>query len=474
MNKHRIGLVTLMAASFLQLSCGAQPPASVTLTEDEMVPNQPASPADSVVETVAQRQKATDSDWPQWRGHNRDGKSLDTGLLKKWPKAGPRKLWTFRDAGLGFSGPAVVGNRIYLLGTESTTAEIALAIDATNGKKIWATELDKVYLNGYGDGPRCTPTVDGSQVYVLTGSGTLACLDAQSGDKVWSKHLVRDFGGGQPGWGYCESPLVDGDKVLVTPGRKNCIVALDKSNGATIWQSSNLNDEAQYSSLIRHVVGAVPFYCTMTRRGLVGVSAESGRLLFRHEASANGTAVIPTPIPFRNFVFSTSGYGAGCGLIQLNVSGSTVESSEVYANKNMVNHHGGVILVNGNLYGYSDGKGWICQDYMTGKIVWAERKALPKGSIAFADGHLYCYSEQDGACVLIDAAPTGWKESGRIVIPEHTKLPRKSGHVWTHPVVAGGRLLLRDQDLLFAFDVKPGRGRSAAGKKAADSNEAIE
>jgi outer membrane protein assembly factor BamB len=414
----------------------------------------------SGIEWAAQSPKAATSDWPQWRGPNRDGKSLETGLLKSWPKGGPKLLWTFRDSGKGYSGPAVIGNRLFLLGSSADGSnEIALAIDVLTGERIWQTEISRLYTNPYGDGPRSTPTLDNGRVYVLTADGTLACLDAESGEKVWTKHLVRDFRGAVPGWGYSESPLVDGDRLVVTPGGKNCIVALDKNSGATLMTSRGLADPAQYASLIKTFIERVPIYCTMTRQGLVGILAQSGELAFRHEATANGTAVIPTPIAFRNYVFSTSGYGAGCGLVKLSVTGSTVEADEVYANKNMVNHHGGVVLVDRHLYGFSDGKGWICQELTTGKLLWSERRALAKGSITFADDRIYCYSENDGTIVLAVPSPAGWKETGRFTIPEKTNVPRNRGRIWTHPVVAGGKLFLRDQDLLFCYDVKGRQGK---------------
>ena len=395
---------------------------------------------------------ASKGDWPQWRGVGRDGLSSETDLLEQWPRGGPMLRWTYREAGIGFSGPAVVDGTLYGLGADDA-GTFAFALDLATGKRTWRTPLADSFENTWGDGPRSTPTVDGDRLYVLTATGALACLD-QRGKIVWRKSLANDFGGGRPGWGYCESPLVDGAKVVVTPGRSNCMVALDKRTGETIWSSEGLDDPAQYASIVKASVGAVSMYVTMTRRGLIGIDAETGRLLWRFEKIANPTAVIPTPIFHDGYVYGTSGYGAGCGLVKLVVSGSQVRAEEVYSNKTMKNQHGGVLLLQDHLYGYSDGVGWVCQDFKTGKLVWRERSALGKGSIAYADGRLYCYAERDGAVALVDAAPSGWVERGRFTIPETTGNDRKNGQVWTHPVVADGNLILRDQELLFCYDIR--------------------
>jgi outer membrane protein assembly factor BamB len=393
------------------------------------------------------------ADWPQWRGPNRDGHSADTGLLEAWPEGGPALLWTSRDLGRGYSSPAVVGDRLYVLGSDGSQAA-ALCLDANTGETIWSTPFGEEYRNNWGGGPRSTPTVDGEDVFVLDGVGNLLCLDRASGQTRWSKNLVSDFGGGVPSWGFCESPLVDGDKVIVTPGGQKCMVALDKRTGDTIWTSSGLSDGAQYASPVKGTVDGVAMYMTMTTGGLVGVSAETGELLWRFENTKNGTAVIPTPIFHEGQVYSTSGYGAGCGLVRLTAERDGVSAEEVFYNKEMKNQHGGVVLVDGHIYGYSDGGGWVCQDFQTGEVAWRERAELGKGSIAYADGRLYCYTEGEGTIALVQATPDGWNQTGRFTIPEKTELPRGAGAIWAHPVIANGRLYLRDQDLLFCFDVK--------------------
>jgi outer membrane protein assembly factor BamB len=241
--------------------------------------------------------------------------------------------------------------------------------------------------------------------------------------------------------------------VIVLPGGKNCAVALDKDTGETVWTSSGLEDRAHYSSFIKAAVGGVEMYITMTANGVVGLAADDGRFLWRYENTANRTAVIPTPVFHEGYVYSTSGYGTGCGLVKLTAGDGQVTAEEVYFSKDMKNHHGGVVLKDGKIYGYGDSGGWICQDLLSGDIVWRERSALGKGSIAFADNRLYCFTENEGTVVLAAASPDGWKEHGRFTIPERTQLDHGSGKTWTHPVIAAGRLFLRDQDLLFCYDI---------------------
>ncbi|HEY1067339.1 MAG TPA: PQQ-binding-like beta-propeller repeat protein [Pirellulales bacterium] len=392
-------------------------------------------------------------DWPQFRGPNRDDKSEAKGLLQKFPEGGPKLLWTQRQIGRGYSGPAVVGNRVYIGGTDGEKSEAILCMDLKDGKALWGTPIGEFYNNGWGGGPRSTPTVDGDFVYMLSGKGDLACVKAKDGTKVWSKNLVSDFGGNVEAWGYSESVLIDGDKVICTPGGKNTMAALNKKTGAPIWMSTGVQEAAQYASPIKATVDGVTFYMTLTKGGVIAVNAENGEFLWKFQKPGNGVASIPTPIFFDDaYVYATSGYGTGGGTVKLTGSSGKLDAEEIFFNKDMVNHHGGVVLLDGKIYGHSDGKGWICQDPLKGEVVWRER-GFKKGSITYADGRFYCYSEDDGTCVLIAASPAAWEEHGRFTIPEETKLDRGQGKIWTHPTVAQGRLFLRDQDLLFCFDV---------------------
>jgi outer membrane protein assembly factor BamB len=401
------------------------------------------------------------ADWPQWRGPNRDDVSKETGLLKAWPKDGPKLLWTFRDAGLGFATPAIVGDRLYTQGG-SGDKEFVLAIDVKTQEKKWSAEVGEFYKNSYGDGPRGTPTVDGGRIYTIGGQGNLLCTKADTGEKLWSKSLQKDFGGGIPVWGYAESPLVDGEQVVVTPGGpKGALVALNKKTGELIWQSKEFTDNAMYSSVMISEAGGVHQYVQMTPEHVVGIDAKDGHVLWSF-ARKGPVAAIPTPIVSENYVFVTSGYSAGCNLLKLSKVNDKFQVDEIYhkddAWKRLNNHHGGVVLVDGYLYGYNDGQhragpaAWTCQELKTGNIVWTDDK-LSKGSVTYADGHLYCLSEDEGTCVLVEASPKGWKETGRFTIDKSTT--KHNGKVWAHPIVCNGKLYLRDQDLIYCYDVKP-------------------
>jgi len=397
---------------------------------------------------------AAANDWPQWRGPDRTDVSKETGLLKTWPKDGPKLLWTYRDAGIGYAGMAVVGDHLYTMGAWDGK-EYVFAIDLKTQKRAWATEIGPMLTNGYGDGPRGTPTVEGEALYALSGQGNVVCLKTD-GQKVWTRSMVKDLGGSVPGWGYTESPLVDGDQVVVTPGgRKGTLAALNKKTGDILWQSKDLTDPAHYSSIVVGHIGGVKQYVQMTAKSVAGVSAD-GKLLWRHERNGK-TAAIPTPIVKDNYVYVTSGYGVGCNLYKITAgdAASGFKAEEVYADaKTMENKHGGVLLVGDYLYGYSDSSrgGWVCQEFLTGKVVW-NNPGVGKGSVTCADGMLYCYAERNGEVGLVEASPAGYKDHGTFRIPEQTKIRSSRGGIWTHPTVANGKLYLRDQDLIFCYDV---------------------
>ncbi len=387
--------------------------------------------------------------WPQFRGPDRTDVSQETGLLQSWPEGGPTRLWLFEDAGIGYSGPSIVGNRLFIMGARDDR-ELLLCLDVEKGAELWSAEIGPIYRNGWGDGPRGTPTVDGQVVYALGAQGNLICAQIADGTIVW-RTSMRDFGGRTPRWGYCESVLVDGEKLVCTPGsRDGAILALDKKTGEKIWQSAEFTDGAEYASIIPFDHNGARQYVQLTMQHVAGVSADDGKLLWQ-SSFPGSTAVVPTPIFHDGHVYVTAGYGAGCKLVKL---GDDNRATEVYSSKNMQNHHGGVLLLGEHLYGYSDRAGWICQDFKTGDIVWSERSKLGKGGLTCADGMLYCMSERDGTVVLIDASPEGWQEHGRFKLDPQTDVRSSRGAIWTHPVVVNGRLFLRDQDLLSCYDVK--------------------
>ena len=387
-------------------------------------------------ETLAQ----TSADWPQWRGPNRDGISKETGLLKQWPAEGPRLVWKATGAGAGYSSFAVANGRLFTMGLRGAQ-EFVVAFDVGTGKEVWATPHGKAFKNDRGDGPRGTPTVDGDKLYALGGSGDLSCLEVPTGRVVWTMNVLQKFGGSNTRWGISESPLVLGEKLLVNAGGSGAsIVALNKTNGSLIWKSQS--DEAGYSSAIPVQVGGVTQVVFFTGSRVIGLDARDGRLLWEYARPSNDVANVATPVARGNRVFISSDYGTGAGMVEIKADG---KAQEVYFTKEMRNHHSSSVLVGDYLYGFSSSI-LTAMRFDTGEVAWRDR-SVGKGSLVYSDGHLYCFSE-NGVVGLVEAIPTGYREKGRFRI-EQGSLP-----TWTHPVVAGGRLYLRDQDTIYAFDVR--------------------
>jgi outer membrane protein assembly factor BamB len=352
---------------------------------------------------------ASADNWPQWRGADRSDVSKEAGLLKAWPAGGPKRVWMNKDAGLGYAGFAVVGDTLYTMGLRGE-AEHLIALNVKDGSQKWSTVIGPVLKNGWGDGPRGTPTVDGEHVYALSGQGHVLCAKAADGAAVW-KATMADLGGKTPIWGYTESVLVDADKVLCTPGgAKGAVAALDKLTGKVVWQSKGFTEPAQYSSIVPADVGGKRQYVQLTMSKVVGLDPATGGVLWTSDWPGK-TAVIPTPIVHGDHVYVTSGYGVGCKLIKLE---DGTKPSDVYQNTVMVNHHGGVVLVGDHLYGHSDKGGWTCQEFKTGKQVWAEPKKLGKGALTAADGMLVLQDEKAGQVVLIEASPAGVEREGPV------------------------------------------------------------
>ncbi len=392
---------------------------------------------------------AVAGDWPQWRGPNRDDSSTESGLLKQWPEGGPKRAWLFDNAGQGYSSFSVAAGKLFTIGTRDGK-EILLALDANSGKEVWASPIGDILGNKWGDGPRSSPTVDADRVYALSGKGNLVCIQAADGKVLWTKSM-ESLGGKIPGWGYAESPLVDDKLVLATPGgEKGTMAAFDKMTGAVIWQSPEITEGAQYSSIIPATIGGKKQYVQLVMQTLFGVDAATGKLVWRSPWSPGRTAVIPTPIVKGDEVFISSGYGAGCKKVK--VTGS--EATDVFMNKDLENHHGGVILVGDSLYGHSNKDGWTCMNWADGSVKWQEKKALGKGAIGHADGMFYCLEEKTGNVALIEASSAGWSEKGRFKLDPQTTIRSASGAIWSHPVIANGKLYLRDQNYIYAYDVK--------------------
>jgi outer membrane protein assembly factor BamB len=390
---------------------------------------------------------ASAEDWPRWRGARMDDVSPETQLLKSWPAAGPTRLWLNEDAGLGYSGVAISAGTLYTMGARDAV-EYVIAIDTATGKEKWSTEAGPLLINNWGGGPRSTPTVDGDKVYALAGKGNVVCIHAADGKRLWNTELTS-LGGEVPKWGYTESLLIDGKHVIATPGgAKGTMVALDKLTGSLVWQTAAWTDAAHYSSPISCDHNGAHQIVQLTAQSVAGVNASDGKVLWTAPFPGK-VAVIPTPIFHAGKVFVAAGYQVGCKLLDLTADGA----KELYANTHMANHHGGVILHGSHLYGYSDGQGWTCMDYATGAVKWQEKKALKKGAIAAAGEQLYLLEEDTGTVVLIDASPTGYQEHGRFTLSPQTTLRAQKGKIWMHPVISNGKLYLRDQELLFCYDI---------------------
>jgi len=385
------------------------------------------------------------SDWPQWRGPNRDGVSTERGLIQQWPAAGPAKAWTATGIGSGYGSVAVVADRLFVQGLIGKNSTVT-ALNRADGRVIWTKTVGSTGNNDRGPGPRGTPTVDGDRLYVLTEAGELACLRVADGSPVWQRSIVKDLGGRNLFWLISESPLVDGQKLVVSPGGKGAgMAALDKMTGKTIWTSNELNDEAGYASPIAADIGGVRTYMTLTAEAGVGVRASDGKLMWRYTRVANNTANITTPVFHDSKVFYTSSYGVGGALLSLTAKDGLVAATEAYFTSDMQNHHGGVVLVDGYLYGFSNAI-LTCLDFATGKILWRHR-SVGKGSLVYADRRLYLLSENQ-VMGLADASPKGYVERGRFQIND------EGWPSWAHPVVSGGRLYVRNQGTLTSYDVK--------------------
>jgi outer membrane protein assembly factor BamB len=385
------------------------------------------------------------ADWPQWHGPERTGLSKETGLLKSWPASGPAVAWTASNLGEGYGSVSMKGDRIFVQGTKGSDS-LVFCLNRADGKLVWSRVLGSKGDDSRGGGPRGTPTVDGNNVYVLSENGDLACLKINDGSVIWQRNILKDFGGRNPGWLISESPLVDGNNIIVTPGGSgSSIVALDKMSGKTVWTSKELSDQAAYSSCLAADVEGVRTIIGFTAGAAVGVRATDGKLMWRYEPVANRTANITTPVIHDNKVFYTSAYGTGCALLGLKAQNGEVKAEEIYFNRDMQNHHGGVVLVNGYLYGFSNAI-LTCMEFATGKTVWRDR-SVGKGSVTYADGHLYLLGENN-TVGLAEATPAGYKEKGRFQIAD------QGWPSWAHPVVCGGRLYIRNQGTLTSYDIK--------------------
>jgi outer membrane protein assembly factor BamB len=380
-------------------------------------------------------------EWPGWRGPNRDGKSSDAGLLKEWPEGGPPLLWKVDTLGNGFSSVAVSDGTVYITG--DTADKLILYAFDMDGKPKWQAPIDAPWTKSH-PGARSTPVIDGGKVYLVSGNGVVACLDAKTGKPVWGRNM-KEFGGSVPGWGYAESVLILGNMAVITPGGSKCLVALNKTTGQPIWTSTGFTGGAQYGSALAFEMGGAPLIVQGTAKGLVCVSAKTGAAVWSNPFCEGNTANCPTPAYADGHVFWANGYGKGGICMRLSVQGRNMRADEAYKTGDMVSHHGGYIIHEGHVYGNHNG-GWVCLELKTGKKMW-EEKGVGKGSVTWADNMLYLFGESGGKVGLATCSPDGMQMKGTFSV-------EGSGPSWAHPVVIGGRLYVRYANNLYCYDVK--------------------
>jgi len=412
-------------------------------------------------ERAARQGTPATGNWPQFRGPNRDGRSVDTNLLKQWDAGGPALVWKTSGLGAGYSSLSIGGDRLFTMGDLEGSQHV-LALSATDGKVLWKAKVGPIWQDRF-PGPRSTPTVDGALIYALGTEGDLVCLEAATGKERWRRNLGRDFGGQvMSDWKFSESPLIDGDRVVVTPGAPDAaLVALNKTTGAPIWKAklptlgTAGRDGAGYSSVVVSNGGGVKQYVQLLGRGVVGIRASDGEYLWGYNKVANNVANIPTPIVQGDFVFASSGYQTGSVLLKLAPAGDgKVTATEQYFldGKSFQNHHGGFVLVDGYIYGGHGHRAGFpaCLELATGTLKWGgdiRNDGRGSAAIAYADGHVY-YRYENGLVILVEATPAGYKEKGKLQVETSDLLS------WAYPVIAGGRMYLRDKDSLYVYDLR--------------------
>lgn len=380
---------------------------------------------------------------------------METGLLQEWPTEGPKLNWKVDDAGSGYSTPAVVGGRVYLLGNEGLENEFVAAINASDGKRIWTTRIGNVgnpKQNPSFPAARSTPTVEDAFLYALGSDGDVACLETKSGKLVWQKNLRADFGGKPGEWAYAESPLVDGDTLVCTPGGSDAtLVALHKKTGATLWKCAlPEGDHAAFASAVINEAGGMKQYVQLLEKGLAGVDARTGKLLWRYgKAVSVYGANIPTPLASGDIIYCASA-GTGGGAVKLKAGNGKIDVEQLYFESKLPTAIGGAVKVGDYLYG-TTGQALLCIEFRTGQIKWEDR-ALGAASICYADGRLYLHGE-NGSVALVEASPEAYREKGRFTPPGQPKRASQMEKPWAYPVVANGRLYIRDHDALWCYDV---------------------
>jgi outer membrane protein assembly factor BamB len=395
------------------------------------------------------------ADWPQWRGPSRDGISKETGLLQEWPAEGPKLLWQKDGLGDGYSTPSIVGDRMLLINNKGLEDEFVQCLSVKDGSKIWQTHIGKV---GKPDqkppypGARSTPTIDGKMVYTLGSDGDVACMDIDKGKIRWTKNLLTDFGGSPGTWAYAESPLIDNNLVVVTPGGKDAtLIALNKDNGEVVTKFVvPEGDNAAYSSIIAVNAAGFRQYVQFLAQGVVGVDAKTGKILWRYDhTTGKSPANIGTPVFGDSSIYTGTHYTGG-GLIKLSADNGGVKVEEVYFDKKLPTAIGGAVLVGDYLYG-TNRELFMCINFKTGEVKWKKERTMAPSSLCYADGRLYLHGETNGDVALIEASSDDYKERGHFTppgVPEN-----RTGKAWAYPAVANGRLYIHDWGTLWCYDV---------------------
>jgi outer membrane protein assembly factor BamB len=396
------------------------------------------------------------ADWPGFRGPARTGVSAETGLLKQWPEQGPKLLWRRDDIHDGYGTVAAAGDRLFLVSNEGMADEFAQCLDAATGARRWRVRLGAVgNPNQQPPYPmaRSTPSVEDGRVYAFSSDGDLVALRAATGDVLWRRNVRKEFGGVPGTWGYAESPLIDGDRLIITPGGAEAtLLAVNKHTGESLWRSAVPGgDRAAYSSAIVTAAAGRRQYVQFLDKGVVGVDAGTGTFLWRYTGTAGGPANIASPVAKGNYVYSTNARRFNGGLIQLTAAAGGVQAEQVYLIREMPNSLGGQVLVGETLYG-TNPEGPVAADFQTGRIHWAEGNSGP-GAVVAAEGRLYFHFES-GEVALAEATPAGYREQGRFTPPDRPRRREARERSWAYPVVANGRLYLRDLNCLWAYDVR--------------------
>lgn len=394
------------------------------------------------------------ADYPQWRGFGRSGVSKETGLLKEWPEEGPELLWSATGLGKGFSSPSISNGVLYVTGTEGSIESLS-AFDLSGNPK-WKKEYGKAYTKSFPDA-RCTPTVVENSAYVVSGTGEVVCFEAASGSIKWSVQAFDKFEGKHGSWGIAESPLVVDNKVIYTPcGKKTTVVALDRETGQTMWTTESVGGQSGYVSPILVERGGMRLIVTVTGTYILGINVESGEIVWQVDYSklpppdGGGNDInIVTPVYYDGRIFVTSGYDHTGVMLELSADGK--DASVVWLSPDLDTHHGGVVLVDGHIYGSNwinnNAGNWVCVDWDSGKTMY-EKEWFSKGSIVSAEGMLYCYEEKKGNLALVKVSPEDF------TIVSSFRITQGKGQHWAHPVINDGVLYMRHGDVLMAYNIK--------------------